>query len=43
MSPSGRPPRNVHMSDKLTPLIAFNDEHEELIPSGADPAPAEDD
>ena len=29
------------MSDKLTPLIAFNDEHEQLIPVGIDPAPVE--
>ena len=31
------------MSEKLTPLIAFNDDHEQLIPTGIDPAPSEED
>jgi hypothetical protein len=29
-------PTYVHMSEKLTPLVAFNDDHEQLIPSGSD-------
>jgi hypothetical protein len=31
------------MSDKLTPLIAFNDDHEQLIVAGTDPAPSQED
>jgi hypothetical protein len=31
------------MSEKLTPLIAFNDDHEQFILTGSDPAPAEED
>jgi hypothetical protein len=30
------------MSDKLTPLIAFNDEHEQLIPIGIEPSPMDE-
>jgi hypothetical protein len=31
------------MSEKLTPLIAFNDDHEQLIVTGSDSAPSEED
>jgi hypothetical protein len=31
------------MSDKLTPLIAFNDDHEQLIPTGTDSLPSDED
>jgi hypothetical protein len=31
------------MSDKLTPLIAFNDDHEQLIVADSDPASTDED
>ena len=33
----------LHMSEKLTPLVAFNDDHEQLIVAGSDPSSSDED